>query len=123
MAYSADVSIKSLGSAHVVTITESECASTSEAEIPLGFSKGRVWRQASALSAGTAATVNPVLGNATAPAGNSIVVANVDADDPVGNIISGGMPFDCNGTLFHRSQPNAGADNDVETIYFITKGW
>lgn len=123
MAYAATVSIKALGKTRVVTISESDCAVGDEATINLGFSKGRVVKQACAKTSGTAAEVNPVIGTETNPAGNGIIVANVTAGDPIANVVQGGMPFDCNGTLYHRSQPNSGADNVIESIYFILEGW
>lgn len=124
MAYSATVDIKALGNTRVVTITETDCGAGDEATISLGFSKGRVIKQASALTSGDASTVNPVLGTASNPAGNDIVVSNVTAADPVANVVSGGgMPFDCTGVLYHRSKPDAGANNVIESVYYIFTGW
>jgi hypothetical protein len=123
MAYAFSTSIDQLGNQLVVTIAESDCGSTDEATITLDFSRGRVIKQACSKTSGTAATVNPLLGTAPNPAGNTVVVANDSAADPVANVIQGGMPFLTNGTLVHRSQPNAGADNVIESIYYIIKDW
>ena len=123
MAYAFSTSIDQLGNQLVVTIAESDCGSTDEATIALDFSRGRVIKQACSKTSGTATTVNPVLGTAAAPAGNTIIIANDTADDPVANVVQGGMPFITNGTLYHRSQPDAGADNVVESIYYIVKDW
>ena len=123
MAYAAAVSVSNLGNVYVVTIAETECAATSEATISLGFPLGRVLKQACSKASGTAATVNPLLGTTANPANNSIVIENTTAAQPVANVVSGGgMPFVSNGTLYHRSKPNAGTDNTIETVYIILSG-
>lgn len=104
-----------------VRIAETDCASTSEATIALGvpcfFS---VLAQRGKITSGTGATLDPILGTATAPAGVEVVAENGTAADPVNNAPTGGAPgYTSTGTLYHRSRPNAGTDNVITTEYIL----
>lgn len=108
-----------------VLVTETECATTSEATIALGVTSGRVLRHQAALTAGTAATIDPIVGIATDPsaAAATVVVENDVAAATIDNVQPGGVPYYVEGgTLYLRSRPNAGADNSVTTRLFIALG-
>lgn len=104
-----------------VRIAETECANSSEATIPLlGPFFGRIHAQRCDKTAGAGATVDPILGTATAPSGVEIVAENGTPADPVNNAPVGGVPFyTADGNLYHRSQPASGTDNTITTEYII----
>jgi len=123
MAYANTVTVTRKNREVVVTITETECAAGSEADpIDLGFSRGRILRQACVKTAGSAATVDPIIGTATNPSGASVVLENDTAAATVDNQITGGATF--NGSvLYHRSNPASATDNSITTTYHILVGW
>jgi hypothetical protein len=124
MAYAAAVTVTRRGGEIRVTISETEAASTSEATIDLGVQKFRVHRQICTLSSGSATTVDPILGNATAPSGANIILENDTAAATADNAITGGVTgYSSNGTLYHRSQVDSATDNTVVSVYHITVGW
>lgn len=124
MAYAASVTVTRRGGEILVTISETEAASTSEASIDLGVQKFRVYRQICQLTSGTATTVDPILGNATNPSGINVILENDTAAATADNSITGGVTgYVSNGTLYHRSQVDAGTDNSVSTQYHIVVGW
>jgi hypothetical protein len=124
MAYAASVTVDRKGGEIRVTISETEAASTSEASIDLGVEKFRIHRQICTLSSGSATTVDPILGNATAPSGANIILENDTAAATADNAITGGVTgYSSNGTLYHRSQVDSSTDNTVVSIYHITVGW
>lgn len=124
MAYAASVTVTRRGGEIRVTISETEAASTSEATIDLGVQKFRVHRQICTLSSGSATTVDPILGNATAPSGANVILENDTAAATADNAITGGVTgYSSNGTLYHRSQVDSATDNTVVSIYHITVGW
>lgn len=124
MAYAASVTVTRRGGEILVTISETEAASTSEASIDLGVQKFRVFRQICQLTSGTGTTVDPILGNATNPSGISVILENDTAAATADNSITGGVTgYVSNGTLYHRSQVDAGTDNSVSTEYHIVVGW
>ena len=124
MAYAASVTVTRRGGEILVTISETEAASTSEASIDLGVQKFRVHRQICQLTSGTGTTVDPILGNATSPSGISVILENDTAAATADNSITGGVTgYVSNGTLYHRSQVDAGTDNSVSTEYHIVVGW
>ena len=124
MAYAASVTVTRRGGEIRVTISETEAASTSEASIDLGVQKFRVHRQICTLSSGSATTVDPILGNATAPSGANVILENDTAAATADNAITGGVTgYSSNGTLYHRSQVDSATDNTVVSIYHITVGW
>ena len=124
MAYAASVTVTRRGGEILVTISETEAASASEASIDLGVQKFRVHRQICQLTSGTGTTVDPILGNATSPSGISVILENDTAAATADNSITGGVTgYVSNGTLYHRSQVDAGTDNSVSTEYHIVVGW
>ena len=124
MAYAASVTVTRRGGEILVTISETEAASTSEASIDLGGQKFRVFRQICQLTSGTGTTVDPILGNATNPSGISVILENDTAAATADNSVTGGVTgYVSNGTLYHRSQVDAGTDNSVSTEYHIVVGW
>ena len=124
MAYAASVTVTRRGGEILVTISETEAASASEASIDLGVQKFRVHRQICQLTSGTGTTVDPILGNATSPSGISVLLENDTAAATADNSITGGVTgYVSNGTLYHRSQVDAGTDNSVSTEYHIVVGW
>ena len=124
MAYAASVTVTRRGGEILVTISETEAASTSVASIDLGVQKFRVFRQICQLTSGTGTTVDPILGNATNPSGINVILENDTAAATADNSITGGVTgYVSNGTLYHRSQVDAGTDNSVSTEYHIVVGW
>ena len=124
MAYAASVTVTRRGGEILVTISETEAASASEASIDLGVQKFRVHRQICQLPSGTGTTVDPILGNATSPSGISVILENDTAAATADTSITGGVTgYVSNGTLYHRSQVDAGTDNSVSTDYLIVVGW
>ena len=124
MAYAATVTVDRRGREIRVTISESDAASSSEASIDLGVHKFRVHRQISSLTSGTGTTVDPILGNATSPSGANVILENDTAAATTDNSITGGTTgYVANGTLYHRSQVDAGTNNVIVSIYHLTVGW
>ena len=124
MAYAASVTVDRRGGEIRVTISETEAASSSEASIDLGIQKFRVQRQICSLTSGTGTTVDPILGNATNPSGANVVLENDTAAATTDNSMTGGVTgYVANGTLYHRSQVDAGTDNVIVSIYHLTVGW
>ena len=118
------VQVSRKGSEIVVAVSETGAGTTTEAEIPLGIARGRILRMTCVLNSGTADTVDPIIGIATNPSGVNVVIehgtpaAVVDA-----SYAGGGITFSSDGSLFHRSKPNAGTDNSITTVYHIAVGW
>ena len=124
MAYAATVTVDRKGGEIRVTISETEAASTSEATIDLGVQSFRVHRQICQITAGSGATVDPILGNATNPSGANVILENDTAASTADNAITGGVTgYSSNGTLYHRSQVDSATDNTVVSVYHITVGW
>ena len=124
MAYAAAVTVTRRGGEIRVTISETEAAATSEASIDLGVQSFRVHRQICQLTAGSASTVDPILGNATAPSGANVVIENDTAAATCDNAITGGVTgYSSTGTLYHRSNVDSAADSTVVSIYHVTVGW
>lgn len=125
MAYTATVTVTRPGNGdYQITINETDCGPTSEAVITGVPVEGTVRRQMCILNSGTAATINPVLGTQTNPVGTPYVaVQNLTAAALVDT--QGAATYTTPGspTLYHRSQPNAGTDNVVQTVYHISLGW
>ena len=124
MAYAATVDPNRQGTEITVTITEVEGAAASEATIQLGITKGRILRQLVSKTSGSATTYDPILGIASNPSGNNVVVENDTAAAVIDNSWTGGVPFNTpTGILYHRSVPNAGSDNTTSVVYYILVGW
>ena len=124
MAYAATVTVDRKGGEIRVTISETEAAATSEASIDLGVQSFRVHRQICQITAGSGATVDPILGNLTNPSGASVILENDTAAATCDNSVTGGLTaYTSNGTLYHRSNVNTGTDNTVVSVYHVTVGW
>ncbi len=141
MAYAFTASVTQLGTnAYLVTIDETDCSSTDEAQIgsdvlqgvPL---QGQVIRQCVVLISGAATTVNGILGEVSDPPANPsrVVCENNPAVQPIltVNDTQGKATYydpttDASNTwgiLFHRSRPDAGANNVIRTYYHILAAW
>lgn len=135
MAYTSTVTVEHIAGAYPerafrVTITETECGTTSEASFTLSSAGGmhpvrlaQVYRVQAVKSSGSAATLQPRLGSAAAATGLQIqylatAAAQVD-DQPAAPVVIYGTSA---GTYYHRSQPGTGADNAVQTVYIIEEG-
>ena len=127
MAYAATTSIAYDGVNAVVTVSETEAASSSEATVQLPFVSGRVLKIVSELTAGTGTTVRPILGTATDPAGSAadtiVSIAAASAAAALNAVTDPAPPFlTTDGALYHRARVDAGADNSISTTYYIQRG-
>ena len=110
-------SITSLASGDVIqiTITETECAAASEATPTLGRQcLFYTLRYEVVQASGTGTTINPRFGPATNPDGmGGVLMLSGGAAAPPKSVDTGGarVTTDTSGRLFHRTVPNAGADN------------
>lgn len=126
MAYTATVTISRPSSRlTVVTVTETECGSTSETELVTSagdrpLRAGRILRVIATRSAGTAAARQPRL--AIASAASSIQIRYQATSTAVGTTIdespTAGPTYE-GPSLYHRSQPDAGSDNSFVTVYHL----
>ena len=144
MAYAAVVSVRQVGSGEfLVQVDEAECGPADEAVIDVAAAAlgpgvplvGKVIRQTVVLQAGTATTVNGILGEVPNPPANPtrVVVENNPTVQPILTINdtqgtatykdATPSPLGPWGRLFHRSRPDAGADNTITTFYHIRSGW
>jgi hypothetical protein len=125
VAYANTVAVARKGLEILVTVTETGAGTSDEADpIGLGVQKFRVHRQICVKTAGTAATVDPILGSTTNPSGASVLVENDTAGATINNAITGGATcYSSTGNVFHRSVPNTGTNNAMTTEYHITIGW
>lgn len=111
-----------------LTITETDAAASSETEIVLADKGlpafGRIIAQKSSLTAGSGATVDPILGEQTDPSTGAWRVENATAAADIFNVPATGIPYGPEITsFFHRSNVNTGADNSITTVYYIRPGW
>jgi hypothetical protein len=124
--YSFTTTITAIGSGdYLVQIDELEASATSEATINGVPPKGSVRGQKAQLISGTGTTIDPVLGSATNPAGSALttILSNGTAAAAINNVANPAIPYyDSDGSLFHRSVCDAGADNTVTTVYLISAG-
>ena len=131
MAYGAVITLTRKGNDYLVQITETEAGGATEATITGIPIRGRVLRQQATLTAGTGTTIDPILGNAANPtaAAASLIVENATAAATIDNMSDPSVPYvSATGTLYHRSVCDAGADNSVTTLYYVsgstaTRGW
>ena len=135
MAYTATTTVEHLlGSAPArvfrVTVTETECANSSETTFQLSSSGGLhpvkiglMYRVQSVKSSGSAATLQPRLGSATAATGVQVqylATAGASVDDqPAAPVAICGTST---GTFYHRTQPDTGTNNAVTTVYLVKEG-
>lgn len=132
MAYAATVTATRLSERDIlIRVAETEVAAASEAtispsnvDLPQRF---RLLRAVSVLSAGTAATIDPILGRSTNPSNVDVIYENAAPAATADNAPIAGLPVYLGNSypysMFHRSRPNAGADNTVTTEYYIREGW
>lgn len=129
MAHEYTAEVNSLGDGdYQVLIDETGASASSEAvvnddQLPRRF---RIVRQVSVLSSGTGTTVDPVVGRTTNPSGRAVLVENADPAATVDNVPLAPVPCynpDSQKRLFHRSRPNAGSDNVIQTEYLLREGW
>lgn len=130
MAYAATITVTEANSGpfrgYVLTIAETDVASTSEATIALATeglpTVGRIWAQIASLDSGTGTTIDPILGDVTDPATGAWKVENDTAAALIHNQAATAIRYSAT-TLYHRSVPDAGTDNVVTTRYYICAGW
>ncbi len=125
MAYTPTVTLTHIGGRdYKLVISETEAGAATEATINGLPTKGRVLAQLCTKASGTAATVAPIL---VTTAGSSAAVQTVcqatAAADQSNSFEPPSRYHVDNGTLYHRTVCNAGADNAVTTVYFIQAGW
>lgn len=135
MAYSADVQVNQLREDRwEVVITETECGTASETEIPASDDgdadaiprQGRFLTRRATLSSGSGTTLEPILGEQTDPATNKTRIVGETAAAAADIYDQAAPPVPYNalyGDLYHRSRPDAGADNAVVTVYHFLAGW
>lgn len=107
-----------------ITIDETDCGPADETPAILNIPvAGMVRRQICVLNSGTATTIDPILGTIPNPAG-TIDVA-VENETPAATVDTQGVATFVSpaGVLYHRSRPDAGADNAIQTVYHIGIGW
>jgi hypothetical protein len=109
----------------LVSITETEAASGSEATCSNLPVRGTIVSYKATLTAGTGTTIDPVVGSAAAftvstqshVASNDVAAAHISNQDPV-------RYYSSTGTLYIRSTPNnAAADHSITTEILIADGW
>lgn len=125
MAYSATVTTTRIGNGEwEVEISETECGPTSEATITNMPVVGTVVRQTCIKTAGSAATVDPILGTATDPSDLDVICENDTPSETIDTQGAASWYQDSvsSGTLYHRSRPNTGNDNTIVTRYLIRAG-
>ena len=130
MAYTATVSVEDIGPGeYYVIIDETDCGPADEAAAPGLPNRGTVLRQVVQLISGTATTVDPIAGWEPNPGGiNVIVQVDAPASAPDFVDIEGTATYynelgTGQLTLYHRSRPDAGNDNVIQTRYHIQDGW
>lgn len=130
MAYAATVAVSYKGAVNgretfLVTITETEAAAASEWSVTGLPDIGTITHYQATLTAGSGATINPILGKAAsfsadtqnhiATNTNTAVHINDGARTPY--TLQGGA-----GTIYGRSTVNAGADNSISTLFVVVEG-
>ncbi len=123
MAYAAVVTVTREGGDTIIHISETDASAADEATITGVPVTGLILRQTCVLTAGTGTTVNPVLATSAGGTGADVVVSNATPAATVDNAdpqvaYSGGA-----GTLFHKSNVDAAADNSITTVYLVKAGW
>jgi len=135
VAYASTITVHEIGSGEfVVEINETGAGPADEAVID-GFPlKGAVLRQETILISGSAATVDPILGKDSDPGSTAnpdrVIVEN---DTPNALVDTAGVApyYDVTpspnpsslGRVYHRSRPDAGADNAIFARYHVRVQW
>lgn len=111
-----------------ISVVETSVSNGETIEISPGSTEkfpkmGRVVRVQFGLLSGTATKAAPILATASSFYADQVVVESglaVEGDDSIPD----GIPYFLSGdALYHRSNPNAGSDNVVRTLYLIKEGW
>ncbi len=124
MAYNFVVVVNRLGDDTQVLISETDVSAADEAAIVGIPLHGTILRQKCALVAGSpAATVNPVLCRVAGGGVNATLAQNATPAAAVDNASPQFAYSDPDGAAFHRSQPDVGATNAIESEYLIKGGW
>ena len=128
MAYAGTIGLVPLGSgAYEIVVSETaEAALTSELSVRLPSLTFRIYSVTFRKVSGSATTLQPTLGNVTDPTHVENIALQVD-EEAGPKSIAYATPI-CAHTapdfsVFHRSKPNAGADNVIEVRYRIRLGW
>jgi hypothetical protein len=118
------VTVTRKGNEIAVGISETSASSSTESTITLGVQKFRVLRQLCQVTAGTAATVDPILARTAGGSGINVLLENDTAAATCDNSVIGGVAcFSSDGVIYHKSVPNAGSDNAISAEYAILVGW
>lgn len=130
MAYASTITVQTAATGlYVVRIDETEASATDEVEIDLAAEGlpacGAVVARRCVVTAGTATTVQPVLGDVTDPENAAGWLFDTEpAANPVHQQPAVPVSYGTQvSSLFHRSKPDAGADNTVVTVYHVRQGW
>jgi hypothetical protein len=109
-----DIEETAVGASTVVTIGDSK-----DEPVPR---LGRIMRLVSVLKSGDGTTVTPVLSSESGDfTGNKVAIEGTAA--AAVDEVPGGTPFAAiGGKLYHRSTPDVGVNNVVETRYIILDG-
>lgn len=110
-----------------VTFTGTSIAAATEATITGLPLYGRVVCIRSNSGAGDRTKTRPILGEATAPSGTSIIVQAAD----VAGVTSlnenpdypGGTYYSATGTLYYRLTPDGGSNNTDDVVIHVLAGW
>lgn len=105
-----------------LAISASNAQASDEAAYRVGVQKFRIYRSCWYKGAGTAATIAPTIGVATAASGPDLVVVHPAAtthDDD----LQGYPVYSPNGTIYLKCGTNAGNDNVITGEITIRKGW
>jgi hypothetical protein len=111
---------------YVVTFSGTALAAATEATISGLPTRGRIYRVLSDLTPGAASTtVDPIIGNATAPANNSIMWEATTAADPFSEFPAVPVPYySSTGILYYRDRPNGGGtDSATLVVIYILPDW
>lgn len=109
---------------YVVTFSGTSIAAATEVEITGLPTRGRIYKVMSNRISGDAATVQPLIGNATSPANNTIMFSGATAADPFTEQPAEPKPYySSTGSLFYQDRPNAGSNNTTSVAIYILPGW
>jgi len=126
---------------YVVVVEEVDCGPNDEAIIDGAPLVGNCVRATCVRQGGSATTVQPILGRSPDPPGTGITRVIVEESEPVPLADTSGTAtyrdatavpagvVDARGRqiqgarIYHRSRPDAGADNVIRTEYHIKAGW
>lgn len=112
-----------------IVIAETECAATSEWDVapadcaghPLP-AEGTITLYAAVKTAGTAATLRPMLSDTTAPASTQIGWIGQQSAAAASVHDATSLRYSGLATLYGRTTPDAGADNSITTEITIVEG-